>query len=228
MYRYVFDASLDETPWADGQNFLPADRPILLVMGAEIQTDDERFMREALARADEAEASGEAPVGALVVAGGQVIGAGANAPIASRDPTAHAEIIALREACRRLDAYRLTGAMLYVTMEPCAMCAGALVHARIKRLVFGTRDLRFGAVRSKFRLADSDLLNHRVEIVEGVLAGECLRRLKRFFEKRRFRALGEDTERVPSTAESGCQVRARVSGIPARTAYWPQQADDRR
>ena len=154
-------------------------------MGAEIQANDERFMREALARADEAEARGEVPVGAVVVAGGEIVGAGANSPIASRDPTAHAEMIALREASRRLDTYRLTAATLYVTMEPCAMCAGALVNARVKRLVFGTRDLRFGAVRSKFRVADSELLNHRVEVVEGVLAEECPRRLRKFFEARR-------------------------------------------
>ncbi len=142
-------------------------------------------MREALARADEAEAHGEVPVGAAVVVGGEVVGAGTNSPIASRDPTAHAEIIALREASRRIETYRLTDATMYVTMEPCAMCAGALVNARVKRLVFGTRDLRFGAVRSKFRIADSDLLNHRVEVVEGVLADECLRRLKTFFAARR-------------------------------------------
>ena len=142
-------------------------------------------MREALALADEADARGEVPVGAVVVADVEIVGAGTNSPMASRDPTAHAEMIALREASRRLDTYRLTEATLYVTMEPCAMCAGALVNARVKRLVFGTRDLRFGAVRSKFRVADSELLNHRVEIVEGVLAEECLRRLRKFFEARR-------------------------------------------
>ena len=154
-------------------------------MGGQIQANDERFMREALARADEAEARGEVPVGAVVVAGGEVVGAGSNSPIGRRDPTAHAEIVAVREACRRLETYRLTEATLYVTMEPCAMCAGALVNARVKRLVFGTRDLRFGAVRSKFQVADSELLNHKVEVVEGVLAEECLRRLKGFFEARR-------------------------------------------
>ena len=142
-------------------------------------------MREALARADQAETLGEVPVGAVVVVDGKVVGTGANSPIASRDPTAHAEIIALREASRRIETYRLTDATIYVTMEPCAMCAGALVNARLKRLVFGARDLRFGGVRSKFRIADSDLLNHRVEVVEGVLADECLRRLKTFFEARR-------------------------------------------
>ena len=142
-------------------------------------------MREALELADAAEAAGEVPVGALVVCRGEIVGRGANRPIASGDPTAHAEIVALREAARRLGAYRLTGAELYSTLEPCAMCAGALVAARVERLVFGARDLRFGAVRSKFRIADSDLLNHRLQIVEGVLAEECVRRLQAFFRVRR-------------------------------------------
>lgn len=142
-------------------------------------------MREALHLADEAETHGEVPVGAVVVSGGCVVGRGYNTPISAKDPTAHAEIVALREAALALGDYRLPEATLYVTMEPCAMCAGALVTARVRRLVFGVRDLRFGAVRSKFRIADSDLLNHRVEIVEGVLPEECLRRLKTFFEQRR-------------------------------------------
>ena len=142
-------------------------------------------MREALELADAAEAAGEVPVGALVVCRGEIVGRGANRPIASGDPTAHAEIVALREAARRLGAYRLTGAELYSTLEPCAMCAGALVAARVERLVFGARDLRFGAVRSKFRIADSDLLNHRLQVVEGVLAEECVRRLQAFFQVRR-------------------------------------------
>ena len=110
---------------------------------------------------------------------------GSNSPITFCDPTAHAEIVALRKASIHLNTYRLPEATLYVTMEPCVMCCGALINARIKRLVFGTRDLRFGAVRSKFSLADSDLLNHRVEIVEGVLSGECLRRVRTFFQSRR-------------------------------------------
>jgi len=147
--------------------------------------DDEQYMREALRLAGEAGANCEVPVGAVVVAGGQIVGRGANATISQNDPTAHAEMLALREAARNLGNYRLLDSTLYVTMEPCAMCAGALVAARVSRLVFGTRDLRFGAVRSKFRIADSDLLNHRVEIVEGVLAAECLQRLQRFFEQRR-------------------------------------------
>lgn len=142
-------------------------------------------MREALALARQAETVGEVPVGALVVVDNQVVGRGQNSPIAKSDPTAHAEILALREAGASLRNYRLEDATLYATLEPCVMCAGALVAARVRRLVFGARDLRFGGVRSKFRLADSELLNHRVEIVEGVLAAECVELVKNFFEQRR-------------------------------------------
>ena len=143
------------------------------------------YMREALALALQAEAAGEAPVGAVVVAGGEIVGRGRNSSISECDPTAHAEVLALRDASRKLGNYRLEGATLYVTLEPCVMCAGALVTARIRTLVFGARDLRFGGVRSKFRLADSDLLNHRVEVIEGVMAVECVAVLKKFFEQRR-------------------------------------------
>jgi tRNA(adenine34) deaminase len=146
---------------------------------------DELFMREALALARQAGDAGEVPVGAVVVVNGVVTGRGANSPIAENDPTAHAEILALRQAAQAAGNYRLEDATLYVTLEPCAMCAGALVVARIRRLVFAARDLRFGGVRSKFRIADSELLNHRVEIVEGVLAAECVELLQNFFETRR-------------------------------------------
>ncbi|PWT97864.1 MAG: tRNA-specific adenosine deaminase [Terriglobia bacterium] len=142
-------------------------------------------MREALRLAREGAAGGEVPVGAVVTIGGEVVGRGWNAPIAHQDPTAHAEILAMREAALRIGNYRLESASLYCTLEPCVMCAGALVAARVSRLVFGARDLRFGGVRSKFRVADSDLLNHSVEIVEGVLAAECVELLRRFFEARR-------------------------------------------
>ena len=142
-------------------------------------------MREALELARRAEAAGEVPVGAVAVADGVVVGRGFNSPIGLSDPTAHAEILALREAARALANYRLEGVTLYATLEPCAMCAGALVAARVKRLVFGARDLRFGAVRSKFRVADSELLNHRVEVVEGVLGAECAELMKSFFSARR-------------------------------------------
>ncbi len=142
-------------------------------------------MGEALDLARQAEASGEVPVGAVVVIDGVVRGRGFNSPIRLKDPTAHAEMLALREAAASIGNYRLEGATLYSTLEPCVMCAGALVAARVGRLVFGARDLRFGGVRSKFRLADSELLNHRVEIVEGVRGAECLALVKRFFEGRR-------------------------------------------
>lgn len=142
-------------------------------------------MAEALELAREAEANGEVPVGAVLVVGGEVCGRGFNSPIRKTDPTAHAEILALREAAGRLQNYRLEGATMYATLEPCVMCAGALVTARVRRLVFGARDLRFGGVRSKFSLADSELLNHRLEVVEGVRAAECLELVKRFFEQRR-------------------------------------------
>jgi tRNA(adenine34) deaminase len=146
---------------------------------------DDLFMREALRLAREAGAAGEVPVGAVVEMGGEVVGRGANSPIARHDPTAHAEILALREAARAIRNYRLEGATIYCTLEPCVMCAGALVAARVTRLVFGARDLRFGGVRSKFQAADSDVLNHRVEVVEGVLAVECVEVLREFFAARR-------------------------------------------
>ena len=146
---------------------------------------DEDFLREALELAKDAERGGEVPVGALVVMDGRVIGRGRNSPIARNDPTAHSEIIALREAGAATGNYRLEGATMYATLEPCVMCAGALVAARVSRLVFGARDLRFGGVRSKFRLADSEVLNHRVEIVEGVLGAECAELIQRFFSSRR-------------------------------------------
>jgi tRNA(adenine34) deaminase len=144
-------------------------------------TAHEEYMREALALARQSAREGEVPVGALVVIDGVVAGRGSNAPIARTDPTAHAEILAIRQAAAQLGNYRLTGATLYCTLEPCVMCAGALVAARVQRLVFGARDLRFGGVRSKFQVADSEVLNHRVEVVEGVLAVECVELLREFF-----------------------------------------------
>jgi tRNA(adenine34) deaminase len=142
-------------------------------------------MREALRLAREGADAGEVPVGAVVEMAGEIVGRGWNSPVARNDPTAHAEILALREAAARIGNYRLEGATIYSTLEPCAMCAGALVAARVGRLVFGARDLRFGGVRSKFQIADSELLNHRVEVVENVLAVECVELLREFFEKRR-------------------------------------------
>ena len=146
---------------------------------------DEEFMREALRQARLGASADEVPVGAVAVQRGEIVARAYNSPISRNDPTAHAEILALRQAAERIGNYRLEGVTLYCTLEPCAMCAGALVAARIGRLVFGTRDLRFGAVRSKFQLADSELLNHRVEIVEGVLATDCVELLREFFDGKR-------------------------------------------
>jgi tRNA(adenine34) deaminase len=146
---------------------------------------DEDYMREALELARQGAALGEVPVGAVVVMGGAIEGRGWNCPIGRHDPTAHAEMLALREAAAAAGNYRLPGATLYCTLEPCVMCAGALVAARVERLVFATRDLRFGGVRSRFRVADSGALNHTVEVMEGVRAVECVEMLREFFEARR-------------------------------------------
>lgn len=141
----------------------------------------------ALELAKQAEIEGEVPVGAVLMREGIVVGQGWNRPIRSVDPTCHAEIQALRQAALRLENYRLTRSTLYVTLEPCVMCVGAMVLARIERLVFAARDIRFGAVRSKFRLADSELLNHRVQVEEGLLAPEAAGLLADFFRHRRAR-----------------------------------------
>jgi tRNA(adenine34) deaminase len=148
-------------------------------------TDHELWMRQALELAREAEESGEVPVGCVLVAGGEIVVKGRNSPVEMLDPTAHAEMLALRQAAFALGNYRLSDSTLYCTLEPCPMCAGALVAARVKTLVFGARDLRFGGVRSKFQIADSPLLNHRVEVVEGVLGAESTAMLQRFFNERR-------------------------------------------
>jgi len=150
----------------------------------------EYWMRRALTLAREAEAAGEVPVGCVVVAASageneQVIGEGRNSPIELLDPTAHAEMLALRQAALVAGNYRLEDATVYCTLEPCPMCAGAMVAARVKTLVFAARDLRFGGVRSKFQIADSPLLNHRLEIIEGVLGAEATAMLQRFFAARR-------------------------------------------
>ena len=142
-------------------------------------------MRRALDLARCAEAEGEVPVGAVLVYRGQIAGEGWNRPISSSDPTSHAEVEALRQATGRAGNYRIPGSTLYVSLEPCVMCAGAIVIARVERLVFASRDIRFGAVRSKFRLADSELLNHRVQVEEGLLAAESAALLARFFQERR-------------------------------------------
>ena len=144
-------------------------------------------MRAALAEAERAGAGGEVPVGAVVVAldTGRIIGRGFNHPIGAVDPTAHAEVVALRDAARRTGNYRLTGATLYVTVEPCLMCAGALVHARIGTLVYGAPEPKAGAVRSVLRVLEHPALNHRVEVVAGVLEEDCRALIQAFFGARR-------------------------------------------
>lgn len=142
-------------------------------------------MQVALELARAAAAAGEVPVGAVVVAGGEIVARGANAPIATSDPTAHAEILALRAAGRALGRYRLAGCTLYVTLEPCPMCAAAMVHARLDRVVFGAWDPRQGAVDSCYQLLQSPHLNHRVEALGGVLGAPCGELLKSFFQARR-------------------------------------------
>jgi tRNA(adenine34) deaminase len=146
---------------------------------------DEVWMRRALELARRAEALGEVPVGAVVVHDSEIIGEGWNQPITSNDPTAHAEIVALRAAAQRLRNYRLTDTSLYVTLEPCAMCAGAIIHARIARVVFGAPDPKAGAGGSVFNLLANERLNHRASARGGVLADECAGLLQDFFQSRR-------------------------------------------
>lgn len=142
-------------------------------------------MKHAIGLAEAAAAAGEVPVGAVVVIGGKVIGEGRNAPISRRDPTAHAEIQALREAAARLDNYRLADASLYVTLEPCAMCAGAMMHARIARVVYGAPDPKTGACGGVVDLFAEARLNHHAQVTAGVLAEECGTLLKTFFQAKR-------------------------------------------
>ena len=146
---------------------------------------DELFMQEALREAQRALEAREVPVGAVVVCDGKIIGRGSNRNLSDSDPTAHAEIIALREAGATIGNYRLEGCELFATIEPCAMCAGALVHARLKRLVYGADDPKAGAVRSMMRVLNHPSLNHRMEIRSGVLAGRCAEMVQAFFRRRR-------------------------------------------
>ena len=146
---------------------------------------DVTFMRRALALAEQAGEREEVPVGAVLVRGGEVLGEGYNRVISTSDPTAHAEVIALRDAASKVDNYRLPRSTLYVTIEPCTMCVGAIVHARVERLVFGAREPRAGVVCSQATMLDTDFYNHRVEWVEGVLAEESAELLRSFFKAKR-------------------------------------------
>jgi len=148
---------------------------------------DVRYMDLALAEAQKAEAAGEVPIGAIVVSSDIVIGRGFNQPISSRDPTAHAEMIALREAARYQQNYRLTAATMYCTVEPCMMCAGAMVHSRITRLVIGTMDPKAGSAGSIYNVLTDPRLNHRVDVITGIREDECAALLREFFSMRRGR-----------------------------------------
>ena len=148
---------------------------------------DEQWMRQALVAAREAQAIGEVPIGVCIVSENQLVAVCGNRTRTDCDPTAHAEIVALREAARKLGNYRLTGVDVYSTIEPCAMCAGALIQARVRRLIYGAPDERAGAVISRFRICDTDFLNHRIEISAGVLEAECRALMQEFFQTRRGR-----------------------------------------
>ena len=147
--------------------------------------EDVKWMKHALTLADKAESIGEVPVGACVVLNGELIGEGFNTPITDNDPSAHAELRAVKAAASAVQNYRLIDATLYVTLEPCSMCAGMLVHARVKRVVFGAKDAKTGAAGSVMNLLQHPALNHQVEVVSGVLAEECANKLSDFFRKRR-------------------------------------------
>ncbi len=163
---------------------------------------DIEFMRAALELAELAEAAGEVPVGALVVKDGEIIGRGYNAPISRHDPSAHAEMMALRDAAQHIGNYRLVGCELFVTLEPCLMCAGAIMHARISRVVYGASDLKTGACGSVLNVFGEERLNHHAEVVAGVLAGECGLMLSKFFAMRRLQKT-EDRDRkgLPRTTK---------------------------
>jgi len=155
-----------------------------------IVNPDERFMRVALEQALGGGSRGEVPVGAVVVIDDEIVGAGFNQPIGGKDPTAHAEIVALREAARRIGNYRLAGATLYVTIEPCQMCVGAMIHARVARLVFGAREPKAGAIESAMRAHEHPALNHRLIATAGVLEDECREVIQRFFRDKRPHSAG--------------------------------------
>jgi tRNA(adenine34) deaminase len=153
---------------------------------------DELWMEEALREAQRALALGEVPVGAVVVSEGRIVGRGCNRPVSANDPTAHAEILALREAGTAIGNYRLLDCDLYVTVEPCSMCAGAITHARVRRLIYGAEDAKAGAVHSMLQVLNHPKLNHKVEVISGVLAARCTHLVQTFFREKRT---GQDDNR---------------------------------
>lgn len=188
--------------------------PVLPRPMSAFRPHDEFFMRQAILLAQEAAAAGEVPVGALVVLEGKVIGRGANAPIGRHDPTAHAEIAALRAAAERAGNYRLPGAELYVTLEPCAMCAGAIQHARIARVVFGASDAKTGAAGGVVDLFAEPRLNHHAEVCGGLLADECAAVLSGFFRDRRAaHRAARQTRTDLSHADPHCACRPTPDAV---------------
>jgi tRNA(adenine34) deaminase len=169
-----------------------------ILSSAGVEESDELFMGEALRAAQRAFEAGEVPVGAVVVCDGKIVGRGGNRNLTDSDPTAHAEIVALRDAGATIGNHRLEGCELFATIEPCAMCAGALVHARLKRLVYGADDPKSGAIRSVMQLVNHPSLNHRMQVTAGVLAGRCAELLQSFFRLRR-----EEKSWVVSPQSSG-------------------------
>jgi tRNA(adenine34) deaminase len=161
---------------------------VSMLTAAEESESDAYWMRQALAAAEEARARDEVPVGTCIVVADAVVAIAGNRTRTDSDPTAHAEIVALRDAAAKLGNYRLTDAVVYSTIEPCVMCAGALIQARVRRLVYGARDERAGAVESRFRVCDTDFLNHRIEVTAGVLEAECREIMQEFFRARRPRS----------------------------------------
>jgi tRNA(adenine34) deaminase len=155
---------------------------------------DEFWMRRAIELAAQAEALGEVPVGAVIVCDDEMIGEGFNQPITANDPTAHAEIVALRNAAKKINNYRLVGASLYVTLEPCTMCVGALIHSRIQRLIYATTEPKSGAVQSRSQLLSADYFNHKIEVTSGVLAQQCQHQLSAFFQRRREQKKSQTTD----------------------------------
>lgn len=176
-----------------------------------VTSEHEQFMVEALAQARLARDAGEVPIGAVVVLAGEVVGRGFNGPISRTDPTAHAEIVAIREAATAIGNYRLTGATLYVTIEPCLMCAGAFVHARIGTVVYGAQEPRTGALESTVRAAELPGHNHRVQVLGGILADDCRALMQTFFKERRG-------------GKSGA-AQAADSGLPASGSVGSGTAD---
>lgn len=178
----LFDFEVEQTQEKERIQHTSID--IQIAQSAEME-NDAMWMKHALTLADKAESMGEVPVGACVVLNDELIGEGFNTPITDSDPSAHAELRAVKEAASKIQNYRLVDATLYVTLEPCSMCAGMLVHARVKRVVFGAKDAKTGAAGSVMNLLQHPALNHQVEITPGILRDECAAKLSNFFKKRR-------------------------------------------